>query len=67
MTMNAITQSNSRQRITAIVLSSALTLSFAAIGHAGDGSGATQSTVKYGDLNVSSPSGAAALYARISS
>jgi len=66
MTMNAITQSNNLQRITATVLSSALALSFAAIAHAGAGGGPIQSTVKYADLNISSPSGAATLYARIS-
>jgi UrcA family protein len=66
MTMNAITQSNNLQHVTAAVLCSALAFSFAAIAQAGDGSGAIQSTVKYADLNVSSPSGAATLYARIS-
>jgi UrcA family protein len=65
MTMNTITQSIKLQRMTATVLFSALALSFAAMCPAGDSTGAIQSTVKYADLNVSSPSGAAALYARI--
>src|SRR5271170_4706948 len=52
--------------MTVTVLFSALALSFAAMCPAGDATGANQSTVKYADLNVSSPAGAAALYARIS-
>lgn len=63
--MNTITQTIKLQRMTTTVLFSALALSFAAMCPAGDTTGANQSTVKYADLNVSSPSGAAALYARI--
>jgi UrcA family protein len=63
--MNTITQATKLQRMTATVLFGALALSFAAICPAGDTTGADQSTVKYADLNVSSPAGAAALYARI--
>jgi UrcA family protein len=66
MTMNTITQSIKLQRMTATVLFSALALSFAAMCPAGEATGANQSMVKYADLNVSSPAGAAALYARIS-
>jgi UrcA family protein len=51
--------------MTATVFFSALALSFAAMCTAGESTGAIQSTVKYADLNVSSPSGAAAFYARI--
>jgi UrcA family protein len=64
--MNTTAQSTNLHRMTATVLFSALALSFAAMCPAGDSTGAVQSTVKYADLNVSSPSGAAALYARIS-
>ena len=65
--MNTITQPASLRYMTATVLFSALTLSVAAMCRAGDGStGEPQSIVKYADLNVSSNSGAAALYARIS-
>jgi UrcA family protein len=65
MTMKTLTQTIKLQRMTATVLFSALALSFAAMCPAGDTTGANQSTVKYADLNVSSPAGAAALYARI--
>jgi UrcA family protein len=65
MTMNTITHTIKLQRMTATVVFGALALSFAAMCPAGDTTGANQSTVKYADLSVSSPSGAAALYARI--
>lgn len=63
--MNTITQTIKLQRVTTTVLFSALALSFAAMCPAGDTTGANRSTVKYADLNLSNPSGAAALYARI--
>jgi UrcA family protein len=63
--MNTMTHTIKLQHMTATVLFSALALSFAAMCPAGDTTGANQSTVKYADLNVSSPAGAAALYARI--
>jgi len=63
--MNTTTQSTNLHRMTVTVLFSALALSFAAMCPAGDTTGANQSTVKYADLNVSSPAGAAVLYARI--
>jgi UrcA family protein len=63
--MNTMTQTIKRQRVTATVLFGALALSFAAMCPAGETTGANQSTVKYADLNLSSPAGAAALYARI--
>jgi UrcA family protein len=66
MTMNTTAQSINLHRMTATLLFSALVLSFAAMCQAGDSTGAFESTVNYADLNVSSPSGAAALYARIS-
>jgi UrcA family protein len=65
MTMNTTTQSTNLHRMTVTVLFSALALSFAAMCSAGDATGANQTIVKYADLNVSSPGGAAALYARI--
>lgn len=65
MTVNTITQTIKLQRMTTTVLFSALALSFAAMCQAGDTAGANQSTVKYADLNVSRPAGAAALYSRI--
>jgi len=64
--MNTTAQSTTLHRMAATVLFSALALSFATMCPAGDSAGVFQSTVKYADLNVSSPSGAAALYARIS-
>ena len=64
--MNTITQSIKLQRMSAAVLLSALALSYAAMCPADESTGAYQTTVKYADLNASSLSGAAALYARIS-
>ncbi len=61
--MNTMTQSTNLCRMTVTAVFSTLALSFAAMCPAGD---ANQATVKYADLNVSSPAGAAALYARIS-
>jgi UrcA family protein len=52
-------------RILAVTLFAALTSSLAAVSFASDSSGALQMKVKYGDLNVSSTSGAASLYNRI--
>ena len=63
--MNTMTQTIKLRRMSGTVLFSALALSFAAMCQAGDATGANQSTVKYADLNVSTPAGAAALYARI--
>jgi UrcA family protein len=64
--MNTMTQTIKPQRMIATVLLGALALSFAATCPAGETTDAYQTTVKYADLNVSSLSGAAALYARIS-
>jgi UrcA family protein len=63
--MNAMTQTVKLRRLSATVLFSALALSFAAMSQASDATAANQATVKYADLNVSTPAGAAALYARI--
>ena len=64
--MKTTTQSTNLHRMTATALFSALALSLAAMCQAGDSTDAYQTTVKYADLNVSSLSGATALYARIS-
>jgi UrcA family protein len=63
--MNTISKSPNLHRMIASVAFGGLMLSFSAICPAADGAGLPQATVKYGDLNVSSPQGAAALYARI--
>jgi UrcA family protein len=60
--MNTSTQ---LPRILAITIFTALTCGIATVSFASDGTDALQATVKYGDLNVSSPSGAATLYSRI--
>jgi UrcA family protein len=60
--MNTIKTINFRRLIAGAAFS-VLLGSFAAAGYAADG--IPQETVKYGDLNVSSSQGAAALYARI--
>ena len=52
-------------RILAATIFAALTCGIATVSFASDGTDALQTTVKYGDLNVSSPSGAATLYSRI--
>lgn len=60
--MNTSTQ---LPRILAVAIFAALTCSIATVSFASDGTDALQAKVKYGDLNVSSPSGAATLYNRI--
>jgi UrcA family protein len=63
--MKTPTQIIKLPRMTGALLFSAVGLSFAAMSPAGDTLGANQTIVKYADLNVSSPAGASALYARI--
>jgi UrcA family protein len=63
--MNLITQCTQDSRVAATVLFSALAMSFAAICPAADRASTEQETVKYADLNVLKPAGAAALYYRI--
>jgi UrcA family protein len=65
MTMKTLTQTIKLQHMAATALFGALALSFAALCPAGDTTGVNQSTVKYADLNVSSPAGATALHGRI--
>ena len=64
--MNNMTQSTKLSRLTATVLLGTLAMGFAAICPAGDGTSVLQEKVKYADLDVSRPAGAAALYFRIS-
>jgi UrcA family protein len=60
--MNTSTQVS---RILAATIFAALTCSIATVSFASDGSDPLQVKVKYGDLNVSSTSGASSLYNRI--
>jgi UrcA family protein len=60
--MNTSTQ---LPRILAATIFAALTCSIATVSFASDGTEPLQAKVKYGDLNVSSPSGAGTLYNRI--
>src|SRR5271163_1389599 len=63
-TMNAFTSTKLRRLILSATFG-ALAASFAVVCSAADSTDALQSIVNYGDLNVSSPQGAAVLYARI--
>jgi UrcA family protein len=64
-TMNVFSISTNLRRMTVSAVVCALAAGFAAVCSAADSDGAPQAIVKYGDLNVSSPQGAAVLYARI--
>jgi UrcA family protein len=64
--MNTMAQSSNLHRMIVTAAFGALIGSFAAISPAADAPGMSQATVKYGDLKLSSPQGAAVLYARIS-
>jgi UrcA family protein len=57
--------SNHLPRILAVTIFAALTCGIATVSFASDATDALQAKVKYGDLNVTSPSGAATLYSRI--
>jgi len=63
--MNTITTPTHLRRMIATAIFSVLASSLAAVCTAADGTDAPQTLVKYADLNVSSPQGAASLYARI--
>jgi UrcA family protein len=65
ITMNTFSTSTNLRRMTVSATFCALAASFGAVCSAADINGAPQAIVKYGDLNVSSPQGAAVLYARI--
>ena len=64
--MNTITSAPLRTLVAGAILS-ALTFSIATVSRADDGTTPPQVIVKFGDLNISSSQGAAALYARIKS
>jgi UrcA family protein len=63
--MSTIKTSSPLRSLIAAAIFSALAPGFAAVSAAADSTDAPQVVVKYGDLNVSNPQGAAALYARI--
>lgn len=52
-------------RLITATIFGALVLNFAAVSFAGDGSDVPRTTVQFGDLDVSTPRGAATLYSRI--
>ena len=64
--MNTTTSTPLRTLVAGAILS-VLALSFATASHADDDTTPPQVTVKFGDLDVSTPQGAAALYRRINS
>jgi UrcA family protein len=63
--MNTMTPSARIRNLVAMAIFSALGWSFAAVCTAADSTEAPSVIVKYADLNVSTPQGAAALYGRI--
>jgi len=63
--MNTLTPSPRLRGLIATAIFSALTSSFTVVCAAADSTDAPSVVVKYGDLKVSSPQGAAALYGRI--
>jgi UrcA family protein len=65
MTMNTMTTVDRFRTVIATALFGAVTLGFIVLPAVADTSDVPRITVKYGDLNVSNPQGAAALYARI--
>ena len=62
--MNRMTTSTQLRRLIATAILGALASGFAGVS-AADDSDVRSKTVKYGDLNLSNPQGAAALYGRI--
>ncbi|MGH9523321.1 MAG: UrcA family protein [Terriglobales bacterium] len=63
--MNTMTTAKHPSRLIAAVIFSALASSFAAVCGAANSPEAPSVIVKFGDLNISNPEGAAALYSRI--
>jgi len=63
--MNTMTTSQSFRSVLATAVLGAFAFSMATVCNAADPMDPPQITVKYADLNVSKPEGAAALYARI--
>lgn len=64
-TMNTLITSTNLSRLISTAILGAITLSWGAMSIAADESEAPQAVVKFGDLNLSNPQGAAALYSRI--
>src|ERR1017187_3882546 len=64
-TMNTLITSTNLSRLISTAIFGVLTLSWGAMSIAADESDAPQAVVKFGDLNLSNPQGAAALYHRI--
>src|SRR5271157_5231900 len=64
--MNTTTSTALRTLVAGAIVS-ALAFSFATVSNADDGTTPPQVIVKFGDLNISNPQGAATLYARIRS
>jgi UrcA family protein len=65
MTMNRTTTVSRFLTVIAAALVGAVASGFAALPAAADSSDLAEITVKFGDLNISNPQGATALYARI--
>jgi UrcA family protein len=65
--MNTITISSPLRNLIAAAIFSALASGFTAVSAAADSTDAPRIVVKYGDLDVSNPQGAAVLYRRIRS
>jgi UrcA family protein len=63
--MNTITRSSPLRHLIAAAIFSALASGFTAVSAAADNTDAPRAVVKYGDLNVADPQGAAELYRRI--
>ncbi len=63
--MNTLSTLASRSRLITATIFGALALSFGAMSIAADNSDIPRTVVKYGDLNLSNPQGAATLYRRI--
>jgi UrcA family protein len=63
--MNTITTSTSLRALIAAAIFGALASGITAVSAAADGTELRSTVVKYGDLNVSNPQAAAALYSRI--
>jgi UrcA family protein len=63
--MNTMTPSSRLHVLVAAAILSPLALCFTAVGAAAESTDVPTAIVKYGDLNVSSPQGAAVLYSRI--
>ena len=63
--MNTMTPATTFRSLITTAIVSALALSFTGICNAADSTDAPQTIVKYGDLAITTPQGATALYARL--